>query len=371
MADHLVRAMVQTGPSTLELQHLEKPPIGDDEALIRVEACCICGSDIGMYRAESRGSTVWEFPVIRGHEPVGVVEEIGTAMAARHGLAQGDRVAVDPFMRCGTCRYCLDGLGELCTGGGPGHRNNYAMIPMSRAPGLWGGFATHLLATSQTILYPVPANVPPRLAALFNALGGSIKWTLDTGGVGLGSTVVVLGSGQRGVGCAVAALAAGASFVAITGLSRDAPKLDIARQLGVHLTVDIEQDDVVEAVRAATGSAGVDVVVDTTPQSAQALRDAIALVRPAGTVVVAGMKHGSVDDFPIDRITMKQATLKGVLGTGAAHYRKAIALIASGRFPLELMQTHVFPLEDVGRAIDVLAGGVAGDVPLSIVVDTS
>jgi threonine dehydrogenase-like Zn-dependent dehydrogenase len=371
MTDTDIRAMVQIGPSTLELQHLEKPVVGDDEALIRVEACCVCGSDVSMYRAESHGSMRWEFPIIRGHEPVGVVESIGAGMAARNGLAVGDRVAVDPFLRCGTCRYCLDGLGELCSGGTPGRRNSYAMIPMTEAPGLWGGFATHLLATSQTILYPVPDHVPPRLAALFNALGGSIKWTLDAGGVGLGSTVVVLGSGQRGVGCAVAALAAGASFVAVTGLTQDGPKLRVAEQLGAHLTVDIEQEDVVDAVRAATGGGGVDVVIDTTPNSAQALRDAAALVRPAGTIVVAGLKHGDVDGFPIDRITMKQVTLKGVLGTGADHYRRAIALIASGRFPLDLMQTHVFPLEDVGHAIDVLAGAVPGEVPLSIVVDTA
>ena len=121
----------------------------------------------------------------------------------------------------------------------------------------------------------------------------------------------------------------------------------------------------------ATGGAGVDVVIDTTPESAQAVRDAVTLVRPAGTIVVAGLKHGDVDGFPIDRITMKQVTLKGVLGTGADHYRRAIALIASGRFPLEKMQTHVFPLEEVGHAIAVLAGDVPGEVPLNIVVDTA
>ncbi len=361
-----VRGMVQTGPGAMELRHLEKPAVGPDEALIRVEACCICGSDVGMLNM-----TGGDYPVIRGHEPVGVVEEIGAAMAGRFGLAVGDRVAVDPFMRCGACRYCLEGLGELCTGGQTGVRNNYAMIPLSRAPGLWGGFATHLFATSQTVLYPVPEHVSPRLAALFNALGGSIKWTVDAGGVSLGDNVVVLGSGQRGIGCAVAALAAGASFVAVTGLTRDAPKLRIAEELGVHLAVDIEEQDLVETVERATGGAGVDVVIDTTPESAQAVRDAVTLVRPAGTIVVAGLKHRDVDGFPIDRITMKQVTLKGVLGTGADHYRRAIALIASGRFPLEKMQTHEFRLEEVGHAIAVLAGDVPGEVPLNIVVDTA
>src|SRR4249919_2919175 len=115
MATARVRAMVQTGPRALELRELERPTIGDDEALIRVEACGICGSDVSMYEADpAHGGDRMVFPVIRGHEPVGIVEEIGATMAHRHGIDVGDRVAVDPFLRCGSCRYCLSGHGELC-----------------------------------------------------------------------------------------------------------------------------------------------------------------------------------------------------------------------------------------------------------------
>jgi len=157
-----VRAMVQTGPREMELRDLPRPAIGDDEALIRIEACGICGSDIAMYEADpSHGGASMEFPVIRGHEPVGVIEEIGPVMARRHHLEVGDRVAVDPFLRCGSCRFCLAGRGELCTGGSRQH-NTYAMIPTDVDGGLWGGFATHLKATGQTVLYQVPPHVPPR-----------------------------------------------------------------------------------------------------------------------------------------------------------------------------------------------------------------
>jgi threonine dehydrogenase-like Zn-dependent dehydrogenase len=365
MGDPTVTAMVQTAPRAMELRELPRPTVGADQALIRVEACGICGTDIGMY-ADDRG--YWEYPIVRGHEPVGLVEEIGTSLAARTGLRTGDRVAVDPFLRCGTCRYCLTGRGELCDGGDGAH-NSYATIPLRVAPGLWGGFATHLLATEQTVLYPVPPGLDPTTAALFNALGAGIKWTLDVGGVGLGSSVVVLGSGQRGLCCALAALEAGAAFVAVTGLTRDAYKLDLARELGVHLAVDVEREDLAAAV-AAHVPRGVDVVVDTTPRAPEAIVDAIRLVRTGGTVVAAGIKREPTPDFPLDELIKREVALRGVLGTGAEHYRQAIALIAGSRRPLHRMVSHVLPLERLEHGIRLLAGEVPDERPLAVVIDT-
>jgi threonine dehydrogenase-like Zn-dependent dehydrogenase len=363
MGEGAVTAMVQTGPRAMELRELPRPTVGPDQALIRVEACGICGTDIGMFTDDR---AIWEYPIIRGHEPVGVVDEIGPDLAGRLGLAVGDRVAVDPFLRCGTCRYCLTGRGELCEGGSGAH-NSYATIPLREAPGLWGGFASHLLATDQTILYPVPGGVDPTRAALFNALGAGIKWTLDVGGVGLGSTVVVLGCGQRGLCCAVAALEAGASFVAVTGLSRDAYKLELARDLGVHLAIDVEREDVATAVAAAS-STGIDVVVDTTPGSPDAVVDAIRMVRPGGTVVAAGIKRRPTPEFPVDELIKREVSLKGVLGTGSEHYRQAIALIAGSDRPLDRMVTHVLPLDRLEQGIGLLAGDAPDQQPLAVVI---
>jgi threonine dehydrogenase-like Zn-dependent dehydrogenase len=361
-----VRAMVQTGPRSVEMRTLPRPKISTDEVLVRVEACGICGTDIGMYE-DGHGA---EFPLIRGHEPVGTIEEIGEAHALRTGLAVGDRVAVDPFIRCGTCRACLTGHGELCAGSDPSKPyNNYSMIPLNVGSGLWGGFSTHLVANSQTVLYPVPSHVSASLAALFNALGAGVKWTLDAGGVGQGSTVVVLGGGQRGLCSAVAALESGASFVAVTGLGRDHHKLALARDLGVHLTVNVEEENVVEAVAREFGSS-VDTVVDTTPGATQSVLDAIELVRIGGTIVSGGIKRRPIPDFPIDELTRKEIALKGVLGTGADHYRRAIALIASSTRPLERLQTHVVPLAELEYGISLLAGGVPDEEPIAVVIDT-
>ena len=360
-----MRAMVQLGPGKLELWELPRPEVGADDALIRVEACGICGTDIGMLD-DGHGA---EYPLIRGHEPVGSIEAIGDALARKTGLRPGDRVAVDPFIRCGTCRFCLAGRGELCEGGGREH-NTYAMIPLSESPGLWGGFATHLVATSQTILYPVPAHVPPLRAALFNALGAGVKWTVDVGGVQLGSSVVVLGGGQRGLCCAIAALEAGASYVAVTGLTRDDYKLALARELGVHRTIDVETEDTV-AVLAADLPGGADVVIDTTPGATQAVLDAIQIARVGGRIVVAGIKRRGIEDFPVDMLVRKELTLHGVLGTGADHYRRAIAMLANSARPIDRMTTHVLPLERVEYGIDLLAGRVPDERPIAVVIDTA
>jgi len=115
-------------------------------------------------------------------------------------------------------------------------------------PGLWGGFATHLFANGSTILYPIPEDVTPIRAALFNVLGAGVKWGVDVAGTTLGSTVVVLGCGQRGLAGALSALEAGASFVAVTGLSQDDYKLQLARELGIHMAVDVDTQDVKDAI---------------------------------------------------------------------------------------------------------------------------
>ena len=366
MTNNEVRAMVQTGPRAVELRTLPRPEVGDDEALVRVEACGICGTDIGMFD-DGHGA---EFPLIRGHEPVGTIEVLGASYARRTGLAMGDRVAVDPFIRCGTCRYCLAGRGELCQSGGAARPNNsYAMIPLSEGSGLWGGFATHLMATNQTVLYPVPSHVPAKQAALFNALGAGVKWTLDAGGVRQGSTVVVLGGGQRGLSSAVAALEAGATFVAVTGLGRDRHKLALAKDLGVHAAVNVEEESIVDVVARQLGS-GVDAVIDTTPGATQSILDAIQLVRVGGTIVSGGLKRRPVEAFPIDDLTRKEISLRGVLGTGADHYRRAIDMIANSRRPLARMQTHTVPLAQLEYGIGLLAGSVPGEEPIAVVIDT-
>jgi threonine dehydrogenase-like Zn-dependent dehydrogenase len=362
MGDRIVAA-VQTGPRAIELQEFPRPRIGDDDALLRVEACGICGSDVEQYRG---GMATPRYPVIPGHEPVGVVEEIGPTAAARRGLRAGDRVAVDPAIPCGSCRHCMSGQHMLCTGWGRARTYGFGLT--SEPPGLWGGYATHLYLHPNTILYPIPDHVGPELAVLYNPLGAGVSWGVLAGGVTVGSSVVILGCGQRGLACAIAARAAGAKLVVVTGLARDAHKLELARQLGVDAAIDIERDAVVGIVADLTDGSGVDAAVDTTPGAVRAVHDAVDLVRPGGTIVLGGLKGRGVPDFPFDRIALAGVTIRGMRGVPSNAYLGAISLIASGRFPLDRLRTHTFPLDAAGRAVEVLAGEVPSERAVNVVI---
>ena len=119
-------AMVQTGPRKLEARDLPLPEIGDEDALLRIEACGICGSDVEQYH----GALPLPFPLIPGHEPLGIVEKIGDRAAARWGVDVGDRVAVETMLPCKFCKECLTGRYHLCR-----TRRIYSYIPLDQAPG--------------------------------------------------------------------------------------------------------------------------------------------------------------------------------------------------------------------------------------------
>ena len=123
-------AMVLTAPKKLEMREFPIPDIGQEDALLRMEACGICGSDYEMYE----GAYPLTYPFIPGHEPLCVIEKIGSIAARRWGVGEGDRVAVEPMVGCGYCRECRSGFYRLCSGGG----RSYGTIPIQNGPALLG-----------------------------------------------------------------------------------------------------------------------------------------------------------------------------------------------------------------------------------------
>jgi D-arabinose 1-dehydrogenase-like Zn-dependent alcohol dehydrogenase len=129
------RAVVQVGDRKFEMQSFELPKIGAEDALLRVEACGICGSDVDQYDGKLNG--LLSLPMIPGHEPVGIIEEIGAEAARRWGLQAGDRVAVEPTRGCGHCRACKRGDSRNCRTGRPGTKiSACGFIPTTIAPAL-------------------------------------------------------------------------------------------------------------------------------------------------------------------------------------------------------------------------------------------
>jgi alcohol dehydrogenase len=356
-------ALVLHGPRRLELRELPLPELGDDDGLLRVEACGLCGTDHEQYT----GALPLPGPTVLGHETVGVVEALGPRAAERWGVAVGDRVALEVFQSCRECEWCRAGEYRRCAR--HGLADTYGFVPVERPPGLWGGWATHQYLAPDSLLLPVPAGLDPVVATLFNPLGAGIRWGTTLPGTREGDVVAVLGPGVRGLAALVAAREAGAGFVMVTGAGeRDHSRLAVARSFGADLVVDVTAEDPVPALKAAAGSLA-DVVVDVTANAPAALAQAVALARRAGTVVLAG-NGGSAEPpgFWPDLVVYKELRLLGALGVDAPAYRVALDLLASGRYPFATLPRRSEPLDGVEGLLRSMAGESPDPPPLHGVV---
>jgi alcohol dehydrogenase len=333
------------------------PEIGDDDGILRVEACGLCGTD----HEEFTGDLFPGYAFVPGHESVGIVERVGSRAAARWGVQPGDRVAVEVFLSCRTCGACRAGAYQRCAR--HGLRDMYGFVSIDRQPGLWGGYAQYQYLAPDSMLCLVPRGLDPITATMFNPLGAGIRWAVTLPGLRAGETVAVLGPGVRGLAACAAAKHAGAGFVMVTGRgARDAPRLAAAADFGADLAVDVDAVDPVRSIREATGGLA-DVVVDVTAKAPAAFAQAIALAQPGGTVVVAGTRgRGSARvDVDPDVIVRKELRLLGALGVDSVAYDQALIMLSDARYPFDTLPRRVAGFED----LDVLLSTMAGvrDVP--------
>jgi threonine dehydrogenase-like Zn-dependent dehydrogenase len=346
-------AMVQTGVRKLEPRDLPIPEIDDESALLRVEACGICGSDYEQYEGMLRTP----MPVIPGHEPLGVIEKIGDAAARRWSVDVGDRVAVETMLSCRFCSECLGGRYHLCR-----ERRIYSYIPLAEEPGLWGAYAQYMFVHRNSVVHKIDRALAASTAVMFNPLGAGFRWGVEMPRTGPGDTVLVLGPGQRGLACVIACREAGADQILVTGLAADAKKLALAREFGADHAIDVENENALARVRELTGGQGADVVIDVSSYSTAPVAQALDFVRPGGRVVLAGVKgFKAIPDFVSDKIVMKEISIQGAIGVTSSGYRSAIRLLESRKYPVEKMHTHDFALRDAELAIRTLARQVPGD----------
>jgi alcohol dehydrogenase len=357
------RALVLEAPRTLVGRELPLPAVGPDDGVLRVEACGLCGTDHEQYT----GQLFPGFAFVPGHEVVGTVEEAGPAAQERWGVAVGQRVAVEVFLACRACDACRRGDHRRCAR--HGLADMVGFVPVDRRPGLWGGYGTHLYLAPDVLLLPVPEEMDPVVATLFNPLGAGLRWARNLPGTSPGDVVAVLGPGIRGLAALVAARDAGAGVVMVTGAGeRDALRLEVARRFGADLVVDVTVEDPVRALRGAAGRLA-DVVVDVTAKAPAALGQAVALARPGGTVVLAGTR--GADDTPgfsPDLLVYKELRLLGALGVDAADYAEALDLLASGRHPFDGIPRRTVGLGGAEELLVAMAGEGPSPPPLHGVV---
>jgi threonine dehydrogenase-like Zn-dependent dehydrogenase len=354
--------MIQTGNRRLEMRELEVPKIASDEALLRVEACGLCGSDVDQFRGGTAASGLVCYPMIPGHEPVGVIEHIGADAAATWGVRAGDRVAVEPHLSCGACPQCLSGRYHLCRRLRPHGIPGYGFLPLEDGGGLSGGYATHMHLKPRTIVHRLPSSMPLKLATMYQAIAGGVRWAVTLPQTAMGDTVLIFGCGQRGLGAVIACREAGGGRIIITGLARDRHKLDLAMALGAHETIVADQEDTVARVMELTQGQGVDVAVDLAPFAPQTVAQAVDAVRSGGTVVLAGLKgHAQRPAIETDKVIFKEITLRGAFSQGWQAYEQAIRILDEDRYGLARLRTHDFALEDADTALRILSGETPGE----------
>jgi threonine dehydrogenase-like Zn-dependent dehydrogenase len=343
-------AMVQVADRKFEPREFPLPEIGPDDGLLRVERCGICGSDVELYYGQL-GSSL--YPMIPGHEPLGVIERIGERAAARWGVKVGDRVVVEAGVSCRSCAFCQKGLFKSCPNI---MRIGYKKLDESMP--LLGAYSQYLYLHPNTSLHKISKDVPLDVAALFNSIACGIGWAVHSAETKLDDTLVILGAGQRGLASLIAAKAVGAGLTIVTGLSRDRHKLEMAKRLGADHVIDVETQDVRKRVRELTGGAMADIVMDLVPVAEATVADAVDIVKPGGKVILAGIKGEgqTAKSLSTDAIVNKGITIKGANSKESASYRQAIRLLEAGRYPFQSMHTHCLPLERAADALELLAG---------------
>ncbi len=369
-----IRAAVVHAPGRFAVDTFPEPEPGPGAVLLRMQFSGICGTDKHTWRGESLqyAGTDHErdaaYPLICGHENVGLIEAIGPGQppvdAGGRPFAVGDRVVPAPNLTCGRCRFCL-GQGYpyyLCTA-----LEDYGnSLTCAEPPHLFGGWSELMYLLPGTRLFRVPDALPSELAALTEILAvtnGLDRARALPGGFGFGETVLVLGVGPLGLmHLAKAEMMGAGALIAVDAL---AGRLEHARAFGADLVLDAARTSVqerLEAVRAATGGLGADVVCSCSGQ-ATGLIEALDLVRPGGTVIEAGafVDMGPVPINPNSHVCIKGVTILGVGGETLDQYQPSLDMLArhQGRLPFARAITHRVGLDDVGDALELAQTGAA------------
>ncbi len=333
-----MRALRWHGRADLRLEDVDAPAVtADDHVLIDVTMAGVCGTDLhevahgpNMIRLAPHPLSGSEPPVTLGHEFVGRVRAIGAAV---DDLAVGQRVTVDPCLRCGTCYWCLRGDYHICASGG------------SIGLAADGAFADAVVVPRANVI-PVPDAVSDRAAAMAEPLAVGLH-AITRAGVRAGDTVLVLGAGPIGLAVVLAARAAGAAHIMVS--EPTARRREIALAIGATEALDPATSDVRRAAFVATGRIGPDVVVEATGRADQ-YELAVTAVRRGGTVALAGISDNDIS-VNLRQVVLFERTIRGCLGYNF-EIERVLALMAQGRMDVEPLISHVVPLDEAAGVID-------------------
>lgn len=292
---HMMRATVFHGVNDIRVEEVPRPHAGVGEAVIRVTTTTICGTDLHIVRGE--------YPVkaglVIGHEPVGVIEELGAGVA---GYRVGERVLVGAITPCGQCNACLSGNLSQC-----GHGSGYEAIGGWRFGNtINGAQAEYLLVpNAQANLAPIPDEVTDEQVVLLADIASTGISGAESGGVRIGDAVAVFALGPIGLCAALGAKLMGAAVV--IGVDGDDNRMAMAKRMGIDVVLDYRTADVISEIRKLTG-AGVDVAIEALGTQST-FETALRVLRPAGTLSSLGVYSGKLQ-VPYDAFAERVRTCR-------------------------------------------------------------
>jgi L-iditol 2-dehydrogenase len=335
-----------TDVNAVEVREAEEPKLDARGAILRVEACGVCGTDARtFFNGDPRAPVPW----VLGHEPVGVLEEIGPEADLPPGVSKGDRVFLGSILTCGECRWCLEGFQNLCE-----HHLLYGYDPFPGAYAEWA--AVPPIATKNLI--PLPPHLPSDLATVADPFACALNG-VEVLDVRLGDTVVILGTGPIGCWQAVMCRDRGASRIFMTDVKQD--RLDAATDV-VGAFIDdaflAGEDNGVEAVRSRTAGVGADRVSVAAP-SKQAQQAALEMAaKRAKVVYFAGLpKHDPVSPLDMNELHYKELAILGAYGATHRQYRITMDYLDRRQEELARVVTHRFSLDHISQAFETIRDG--------------
>jgi alcohol dehydrogenase len=350
-----MRAAVFHAPGDIRVEEVERPRPGPGEAVVRVTLTTICGTDVHILKGE--------YPVapgrIVGHEPVGVIDELGPGVV---GYEVGERVLVGAITPCGQCHACLIGKPAQC-----GHGSGYEAIGGWRFGNtIDGAQAEYILVPyAQANLAKIPESLTDEQVVLLADIASTGFSGAESGRVRIGDTVVVFAQGPIGLCATAGAKLMGAARV--IGVDGDPNRADMARRMGADVVLDPDQVDVVAEIKRLTEGRGADVAIEALGLQVT-FENALRCVRPGGTVSSLGVYSGKLQ-VPYEAFAagLGDHTIVTTLCPGGKErMERLMRMVETGRFDPTLLITHRYPLSEIAAAYDLFMNRRDGVLKVAI-----
>ncbi len=314
------RTAVMTDLETIEVQERPEPQPGPLEAVIRVEAVGVCGSDTAYYKVGRIGDFIVDGPIVLGHEVAGQVIKVGRDVT---NVVVGDRVAVEPGTPCRNCRECMAGRYHLCPD----------LVFLATPP--YDGALMEQMVIDARNLFPLPDAMSFEEGALLEPLSVGL-WGCQRAGLQAGDDVLVTGAGPVGLLAAASARVLGAGSVTVTDLSEF--RLGLAREMGFETeNSNAPSDRTSDVLLECSGAPGV-------------LGASLRRLRPAGRAAMIGMSKESAIALPLAQLNVNELTIS-LVNRYNHTWPLAISLVSSGRIDVKPLVTHHFTLAETADAL--------------------